>query len=122
MNTDNSQDKLQKMLHLINFTVKALIIVFLCSAANGRINTIENRRRLKIAALALAISSVIFNLLGLIEVNMLNENFTGIYGDVTYTIGIRSGCEPMLYAFILIAIEIYIQAIPQTEKAGNTYD
>lgn len=98
------------------------VMKLMCSAANGRINTIENRRRLKFAALALAISSVIFNLLGLIEVNMLNENFTGIYGDVTYTIGIRSGCEPMLYTFLLIAIDIYIQVIPQTEKTGDNYD
>lgn len=98
------------------------LIKLMHSAADGQTNTTENRRRLKLAALALAVSSVIFNLLGLVEVNMLNESFTGIYGDVTYTIGIRSGCEPMLYAFLLIIIEIYLQAIPQTEKAGNTYD
>lgn len=91
------------------------LIKLLYSAAKGQINTIENRRSLKLSALALAVSSVIFNLLGLIEVDMLNNSFTGIYGDVTYTIGIRSGCEPMLYAFLLIVIEIYIQAIPQTE-------
>lgn len=98
------------------------LIKLMHSAADGQTNTAENRRRLKLAALALAVSSVIFNLLGLVEVNMLNESFTGIYGDVTYTLGIRSGCEPMLYAFLLIIIEIYLQAIPQTEKAGNTYD
>lgn len=96
------------------------VIKLMYSAAEGKINIAENRRRLKFSALA--VSSVIFNLLGLIEVNMLNDSFTGIYGDVTYTIGIRSGCEPMLYAFLLIVIEIYIQAIPQTEKAGNIYD
>lgn len=55
---------------------------------------------------------------GLVEVNMLNESFTGIYGDVTYTVGIRSGCEPMLYAFLLIIIELYIRVMPQTEKCG----
>lgn len=94
------------------------LIKLMYSAARGKINTSENRRRLKFAALALAVSSLIFNLLGLIEVNMLNESFTGIYGDVTYTIGIRSGCEPTLYAFLLIVIETYIQVIPQTEKSG----
>ena len=98
------------------------VIKLMYSAAEGKLNIAENRRRLKFSALALAVSSVIFNLLGLIEVNMLNDSFTGIYGDVTYTIGIRSGCEPMLYAFLLIVIEIYIQAVPQTEKAGNIYD
>jgi len=98
------------------------VIKLMYSAAKGKINISENRRRLKFSALALAVSSVIFNLMGLIEVDMLNEGFTGIYGDVTYTIGIRSGCEPMLYAFLLIVIEIYIQAIPQTEKADNIYD
>ena len=94
------------------------LIKLMYSAADGQINTAENRRRLKLSALALAVSSVIFNLLGLVEVNMLNESFTGIYGDVTYTIGIRSGCEPMLYAFLLIIIELYIRVIPQTEKCG----
>lgn len=94
------------------------LIKLMYSAADGQINTAENRRRLKLSALALAVSSVIFNLLGLVEVNMLNESFTGIYGDVTYTIGIRSGCEPMLYAFLLIIIELYIRVMPQTEKSG----
>lgn len=102
------------------FAASAIAIVVLVkllySAAKGQINTTENRHRLKLAALSLAISSVIFNLLGLIEVDMLNNSFTGIYGDVTYTIGIRSGCEPMLYAFLLIVIEIYIQTIPQAEQ------
>ena len=104
------------------FVASAIAVIALIklmhSAADGQINTAENRRRLKLAALALAVSSVIFNLLGLVEVNMLNESFTGIYGDVTYPIGIRSNCEPMLYAFLLIIIEIYLQAIPQTEKSG----
>lgn len=94
------------------------LIKLMYSAADGQINTAENRRRLKRSAFALAVSSVIFNLLGLVEVNMLNESFTGLYGDVTYTVGIRSGCEPMLYAFLLIIIEIYIQVIPQTKKSG----
>lgn len=88
------------------------LIKLIYSAAEGHINTAENRRRLKLAALVLAVSSLIFNLLGLVEVNMLNESFTGIYGDVTYTIGIRAGCEPMLYAFLLIVIEVFIQVIP----------
>ncbi len=98
------------------FAASAIAVIVLVklmySAAKGQINTTENHRGLKLAALALAVSSVIFNLLGLVEVDMLNNSFTGIYGDVTYTIGIRSGCEPMLYAFILVVIEIYIQAIP----------
>ncbi len=94
------------------------LIKLMYSAADGQINTAENRRRLKLSALALAISSAAVNLLGLVEVNMLNESFTGIYGDVTYTIGIRSGCEPMLYAFLLIIIELYIRVMPQTEKSG----
>ena len=92
------------------------LIRIMYSVADGHINTNKNRCILKQASLALMISSIIFNLLGIIEVNMLNENFTGIYGDVTYTIGIRSGCEPMLYALLLMVIEIYIQIIPQTEK------
>lgn len=94
------------------------LIKLMYSAADGQINTAENRRRLKLSVFALAVSSVIFNLLGLVEVNMLNESFTGIYSDVTYTIGIRSGCEPMLYAFLLIIIELYIRVMPQTEKCG----
>lgn len=94
------------------------LIKLMYSAADGQINTAQNRRRLKLSAFALALSSVAVNLLGLVEVNMLNESFTGLYGDVSYTIGIRSGCEPMLYAFLLIIIELYIRVIPQTEKCG----
>lgn len=94
------------------------LIRLMYSAAKGRANTAENRRRLKTAAAALAASSVIFNLLGIAEVNMIRESFTGIYGGAVYTVGIRSGCEPMLYAFLFIIIQIYIQVIPETEKSG----
>lgn len=93
-----------------------VLLKFMYSAAEGYINTEKNLHRLKAAALALAVSSLIFNLMGLTEVTLLCESFAGIFGDVTYTIGIRSFCEPMLYAFILLVIELYIQTIPPNKK------
>lgn len=93
------------------FTVLALSKV-LFSAANGKINTAKNRKRIIISIVALIISSLLFNVLGVFEVRLLNSGFTGIYGDVVYTVGIRSFCEPMLYALALWIFLVYIRCVP----------
>ena len=90
-----------------------MLIKLIFSAVKGYANTPHNRKRLKKAALALALSSLAFNLLGLVEAELIRESFTGIYSTAVYTIGIRAGCEPMLFAFLLIALETYIQVIPE---------
>ena len=84
----------------------------LLSASKGEINTALNRRRISISIAALIISSVLFNLLGLAEVKLLNSGFTGIYGDVEYTVGIRSLCEPIVYALVLWFFSVYIRCVP----------
>ncbi|MCH5349060.1 MAG: hypothetical protein J1E40_07040 [Oscillospiraceae bacterium] len=100
------------------FAASAVTVIMfskvLFSAAKGEINTARNRKRIIVSIIALVISSLLFNVLGLFEVNLLNNGFTGIYGEVTYTIGIRSNCEPMLYAMVLWFFLVYIQCVPQS--------
>lgn len=98
----------------------AAVILFskvLFSAAKGEINTAENRKRMIVSIAALVISSLLFNVLGLFEVDLLNNGFTGIYGNVVYTIGIRSNCEPVLYAMVLWFFSVYIQCVPNTNSS-----
>ena len=78
-----------------------LLIKIMRSSARNEINTPKNMKRFGISMLLLFISSLIFNILGINEVNMLNEHFSGIYGSVVYTIGLRALCDPVLYALIL---------------------
>ncbi len=100
------------------FAASALTVVMLLrimlSSAEGRINTKENIKRFDLSMAALAVSSVLFNVLGLFEVDMINGHFSGIYGKVTYTIGIRALCEPMLYVLILWFVKIFFS------MAGNS--
>lgn len=100
------------------FAASAVTVILfskvLFSAAKGEINTVRNRKRIIVSIIALVISSLLFNVLGLFEVNLLNNGFTGIYGEVTYTIGLRSLCEPMLYAIVLWFFSVYIQCVPQS--------
>lgn len=93
-----------------------LTVKFMLSSAKGEINTKINRGRLKKAALALAAASICFNLLGLIEAELIRESFTGIYSTAQYTIGIRAGCEPMLFVFLIMVIEAYLQVIPNENE------
>ena len=80
------------------------IILFskiLISNSNNKISIKENNKRYKIIFISLIISSVIFNLLGLLEVNIFNNNFLQQYKEATYTIGIRSFCEPIYYGLYI---------------------
>ena len=88
-------------------TVIMLIKIMLSSARN-EINTPKNMKRFNIGMLLLFISSLIFNILGLHEVNLLNEHFRGIYGSVVYTIGIRALCDPVLYVVILWFVKTFV--------------
>ena len=92
-----------------------LFSMVLFSASKDEINTTKNRKRITVSIIALIISSILFNVLGLFEVNMLNQGFTGIYGNVTYTIGLRANCEPMLYAMVLWFFSTYMQCVPKSQ-------
>ncbi|MCR5215981.1 MAG: hypothetical protein K6C69_03520 [Lachnospiraceae bacterium] len=88
-------------------TVFMLIKIMLSSARN-KINTPQNMKRFHIGMLLLFISSLIFNILGIHEVNVLNEHFDGIYGSVVYTIGLRALCDPVLYVVILWFVKTFV--------------
>ena len=96
-------------------TVIMLIKIMLSSARN-EINTPQNMKRFNISMLLLFISSLIFNILGLHEVNLLNEHFSGIYGSVVYTIGIRALCEPALYAVILWFVKTFVGICGKSDR------
>ncbi|MCQ2470155.1 MAG: hypothetical protein MJ100_10130 [Ruminococcus sp.] len=96
-------------------TVIMLIKIMLSSARN-EINTPQNMKRFNISMLLLFISSLIFNILGLHEVNLLNEHFSGIYGSVVYTIGIRALCEPVLYAVILWFVKTFVGICGKSDR------
>jgi len=90
-----------------------LFFKLLVDSAKGKINTSVNKKRISVSIIVLIVSSLLFNIFGLFEVEMLNNNFTGIYGAVTYTIGLRSYCEPILYAMLLWFFSVYMQCIPE---------
>lgn len=101
------------------FAASALTVILfskvLFSAAKGGINTAANRKRITVSIIALVVSSLLFNVLGLFEINILNNGFTGIYGKVVYTVGIRSFCEPIIYALVLWFFSVYIRCVPQSQ-------
>lgn len=91
-----------------------MLIKIMLSSAHNEINTAKNMKRFNVSMTALFISSLLFNILGLHEVDMLNDHFSGIYSSVVYTIGIRALCEPFLYVIILWFVKTFVGI------AGNT--
>ena len=85
-----------------------LLLKIMLSSAQGMINSAQNLKRFNISMLVLFISSLIFNVLGLHEVDMLNGHFSGIYGSVIYTIGLRALCDPALYVVILWFVKTFV--------------
>ncbi len=105
--------------------VKDMPVFVICAAAavcflrvmlnisKGELNTRRNRRMLNAAMVLLLTASLWFNLMGLHEVALFNNGFTGIYGEVVYTIALRSMTEPALYAAALWFFKTYLQAVPE---------
>ncbi len=79
------------------------------SSIKGKIISKENNKRYKIIFISLAIASIIFNLLGLYEVNIYNNEFLYQYKEATYTIAIRSLTEPLLYGFYIYLFKHYVE-------------
>lgn len=94
-----------------------LFVKVLIRVSEGEVNTPANRRRLNTIMILLAAASLIFNIMGLFEINMLNSGFSGIYGEVTYTIGFRANCEPLLYAVIIWFFKTYMMSAPEKAAA-----
>lgn len=88
---------------------------FLLAAAKAELNTPQNRKRLNIAIIMLLIASLWFNGMGFAELGFFDNGFTGVYGDVTYTIALRSMTEPALYALILWFLKNFLQAVPAAD-------
>jgi hypothetical protein len=60
--------------------------------------------------ISLAISSIILNVVGLFEVNLLQNEFLYQYKEAAYTIAIRSLSEPLMYAFFIYLFKYYIES------------
>lgn len=101
------------------FILSAAAVIFfvkvLFKVARGELNTPTNRRYLNISMLLLVAASLWFNLMGLKELDFFNNGFSNIYGEVVYTIALRSMTEPALYALVLWFFKTYLQAIPEAE-------
>ena len=80
----------------------------------------ENKRRYLILFISLIISSILFNVLGIAEVNLLNKEFLYQYKEATYTIAIRSLTEPLLYGFFIYIFKHYIElALTMRKNKGE---
>lgn len=97
-----------------------LLIKIMLSAAVGEINNPKNMKRFNISMLVLFISSLIFNIMGLHEVNVLKDHFNGIYGSVVYTIGLRGLCDPALYVVILWFVKTFVSIAGKGEPKEQT--
>ena len=102
------------------FTASAAALVMLMkimlSAAQNRINTAENMKRFNVCMIALAVSSLLYNLLGIPEVSMIKSHFSGLYEIVTYTIGIRSLTDPLLYMVFLWFVKSFVSMAESTDN------
>ena len=83
----------------------------LLSSIKGQIVSEENNKRYKIIFISLLIASLIFNLLGIYEVHIFNNEFTHQYQTATYTIALRSLTEPLLYGFFIYLFKHYTELV-----------
>ena len=88
-----------------------LLIKIMLSSAQDKINTPENIKRFNTAMIALLASSVIYNLLGLYEIQLINGKFSGIYHQITYTMGIRALADPIIFVLLLWWIKVFVQTV-----------
>ena len=68
-----------------------------------------NNKIYLIIFISLLVSSILFNVLGYAEVNLLTKEFLYQYKEATYTIAIRSLTEPLLYGFFIYVFKHYIE-------------
>ena len=96
------------------FIASALSIIMfvkiILSYIKNKIVSKENKNRYMIIFISLAISSIILNVVGLFEVNLLQNEFLYQYKEATYTIAIRSLSEPLMYAFFIYLFKYYIES------------
>lgn len=92
-----------KELPVITSAVISLVMMgkVIFSYSGETVSAKTNRRRILIAVISLAAASLLYNVLGIAEVNMLHETFNGLYGNACYTIAVRGLCEPLVYALYI---------------------
>ena len=87
-----------------------MFVKIILSYIKNKIVSKENKNRYMIIFISLAISSIILNVVGLFEVNLLQNEFLYQYKEATYTIAIRSLSEPLMYAFFIYLFKYYIES------------
>jgi hypothetical protein len=87
-----------------------MFVKIINSYINNKIKTKENNKRYMTIFISLAISSIILNVVGLFEVNLLHNEFLYQYKEAVYTIAIRSLSEPLMYAFFIYLFKYYIES------------
>lgn len=96
------------------FIASALSIIMfvkiILSYIKNKIVSKENKNRYMIIFISLAIASIILNVVGLFEVNLLQNEFLYQYKEATYTIAIRSLSEPLMYAFYIYLFKYYVES------------
>ena len=89
------------------------------SFVKNKNNSKENSKYYKIIFISLFASSVLFNSLGLMEVNLLKGEFLYQYGDAVYTIALRSLTEPLLYGFFILLFKHYVDVAYKLNKSSK---
>lgn len=79
------------------------------TSIKGKIISKDNNKRYRIIFISLIVASLIFNVLGIFEVKLLNNEFLYQYKEATYTIAIRSLTEPLFYGFFIYLFKHYIE-------------
>ncbi|MDE6591932.1 MAG: hypothetical protein K2K57_02570 [Oscillospiraceae bacterium] len=80
------------------------------SYSGETVNAKANRCLFRIAEISLAAASILYNALGIVEVNMLHKTFNGLYGNACYTIALRGLCEPLVYALYIFVFGVISNA------------
>ena len=88
-----------------------MFVKIIFSYIRNEIITKTNKKRYMIIFISLLISSIILNVVGLFEVNLLQNEFLYQYKGATYTIAIRSLSDPLMYAFYIYLFKYYIESV-----------
>ena len=87
------------------------------SSLKGKLLSKENDKRYIIIIISLLVASVVLNVVGVFEVNLLNSEFLYQYKEATYTLAIRSLTEPALFAFFIYVFRHYTEVGYKLNKA-----
>ena len=86
-----------------------LFVKIILTSIKGNLISEDNNKRYKIIFISLIVASLIFNVLGLFEVKLLNNEFLYQYKEAVYTLAIRSLTEPIFYGFFIYVFKHYTE-------------